>query len=58
MEVRVDYSSGSGSLNMGSRFTQVSGDEDDGVFETAGYHDAENRVTLSIDQGSGSFTIR
>jgi hypothetical protein len=60
MEARVDVAAGSGSFNLNQdRFSQVRGDErDDGVWETAGYDDAPNRVTLVLDIGSGSVTIR
>jgi hypothetical protein len=59
MEARLDVSDGSGSLSLDDRFTQVSGDDpDEGVWETAAYDDAPNRITLTLDVGSGSVRVR
>lgn len=58
LEARVEIDSGSGSVNLDlDRFHQISGDEDEGIWETANYSDAPNRVELLIEQGSGSLTI-
>lgn len=60
MEARVEVNDGAGSFSIDrDRFTQVSGSKDDhGVWETAGYEDAPNRVDLFIDIGAGSVRIR
>lgn len=58
MAAHVDMDSGAGSFNPGSRFIQISGDNHDGIWETADYANADNRVELIIDQGAGSVTIR
>ena len=60
MEARVQVNGGLGSFNIDrDRFTQVSGTKsDDGVWETAAYDDAPNRVELLIDIGAGSVSIR
>jgi hypothetical protein len=57
MAAQVEIDSGAGSFNPNSRFTQISGD-DDGIWETEDYKNADNRVELIIDQGAGSVTIR
>jgi hypothetical protein len=57
MAAQVEIDSGAGSFNPNSRFTQISGD-DDGIWETEDYENADNRVELIIDQGAGSVTIR
>lgn len=59
MEARLEVEDGSGSFNPDERFTQISGDErDEGVWETAAYEDAPNRITLNLDIGSGSVRIQ
>ncbi len=60
MEAQVEVQGGSGSFRLhGGRFHQVRGDErDEGVWETAGYDDASDKVDLFIDVGSGSVDIR
>jgi hypothetical protein len=60
MEARVEVNGGSGSFSVDrNQLTQVSGDQnDEGVWETAGYDDAPDRVNLIIDIGSGSVRIR
>lgn len=60
MEARIEVDGGSGSFSLDTdRFTQVQGDEsDEGVWETAAYDDATDRVEFVIDVGSGSITIR
>jgi hypothetical protein len=56
--VRIELDGGSGSFNASNRFELVSGDRDDGVFETGNYDRADDRIELKIDQGSGSITIQ
>jgi len=59
MAAQIDVDSGAGSFNPDSRFTQVSGDDnDEGVWETEDYDNADNRVELIVDIGAGSVTIR
>ncbi len=58
MEARIDVDGGSGSFHLPQdRFTQVSGDDDAGVWETAAYANADDRVNLVLDVGSGSIRI-
>lgn len=55
MRVRLD--SGSGAFRPDERFELVSGDRDDGVWETESLDSARVAIELKIDQGSGSITI-
>jgi len=58
MGAHIRLDKGSGSFQAASRFTLQSGRENgDGTWETAGYDDAEDRVTIDIDMGSGSVRI-
>jgi hypothetical protein len=57
--VRIDLEGGSGSFNPDASLELVSGDRDgDGTWETAGFGQAGQRITLEIDQGSGSINIQ
>ncbi len=58
-EARITVEDGAGSFNIdGSRFSQVSGrDDDDGVWETAGYERASDVLDLTIDISAGSVTV-
>ena len=57
VEARVEYDLGNGRLSVDERFTQVSGDRDEGVYETAGYDAAAEGIAVRIDSGNGSVTI-
>lgn len=57
VEARIDIDSGSGSFSADSRFVLISGDDDNGVWQTAGYGSADERLDIEIDAGSGSVTI-
>ena len=58
MEAQVNLDGGSGSFHLDeNRFKLVSGDADAGVWETAVYDNADDRVDLIIDAGSGSVRI-
>lgn len=56
--VRIKLDGGSGSFNPSNRFQLVSGDWDDGIFETKNYDSADDKIEMEIDQGSGSISIR
>lgn len=57
--VRVRLDSGSGSFNPGSEFILVSGERrGDGVWESKNYDAAEFIIEMTVDQGSGSITLR
>ena len=56
--MRVTLISGSGSFQPGERFELVSGERgDDGVWQTRNYANADYKLDLTIDQGSGSIQI-
>lgn len=58
MEARIEFDEGNGGINVdGSRFSLVRGDDDDGVYETANYGTAADRITLEVDSGNGSISI-
>lgn len=58
MEARIEFDEGNGSINVDdSRFTLVSGDRENGVYETANYDTAADRITLEVDSGNGSISI-
>lgn len=56
--LKLTLDDGSGSYNPGDRLRFVSGDMDDlSVWETEGYGNADYKIELTIDQGSGRLTI-
>lgn len=56
--MRVRLESGSGSFRPDDRFELISGEEnDDGIWETKNFATADDKLTLDIDQGSGSIRI-
>lgn len=57
VEARVEYDSGNGSVNVPGRFERVSGDRDDGVYETPGYDERAGGISIRVDSGNGSVTI-
>ena len=58
MEARVEVDSGSGLVSLGDRFERLSGDENDGVWQTPNYSaDSGNNILVRLDGGSGSFSI-
>lgn len=58
MEARIEFDEGNGSINVdGSRYSLVSGDRENGVYETANYDTATDRITLEVDSGNGSVSI-
>jgi hypothetical protein len=58
MGARVELDSGSGSVSLDDRFEQISGDDDDGVWETPNYDaDGANSILVFIDGGSGAISI-
>ena len=54
---RVEYDTGNGSLNVDDRFERVSGDRDEGVYETPGYDRSAGGLAIRLDSGNGSVTI-
>lgn len=57
VEARVEYETGNGSVGVDGRFERVSGDDDEGVYQTAGYEGAANRVLVEVNTGNGSLSI-
>ena len=55
--LRLRLDRGSGGFSPGDRVMLVSGDEDNGTWETDDYDLADTRAVLTIDQGSGSLRI-
>ena len=56
--VRVDFEAGSGQLHVDESFSQVRGEDNDGVWQTAGVDTADSMLDLTVDMGSGSVWIR
>ena len=57
MEIRIFLDGGSGAFRTDEHFTLVSGEPDDGIWESENYDAADNRIELDIDQGSGAIRI-
>lgn len=57
MEARIEFDEGNGQLNVDERFNLIDGDGRDGVYETAGYDSAANRILMIIETGNGSVRV-
>jgi hypothetical protein len=58
VEAQIRYNEGLGSVNVDEgRFTRVSGDDEEGVYETAGYASAADRITINLESGNGSISV-
>jgi hypothetical protein len=55
--MRVEYDTGNGSVNVDERFERVSGDEDEGVYETADYDATAGGLLMEINSGNGGVSI-
>ncbi|MGB1249974.1 MAG: LiaF transmembrane domain-containing protein [Candidatus Promineifilaceae bacterium] len=58
METQIDIKRGAGQFSADSRFKLVDGDLDDGVWQTAGYDSAENRLDIKIKSSAGSINVQ
>lgn len=59
MEARVEVDSGSGRVSLSDRFERISGDDQDGVWQTPNYdREGDNSILIIIDGGSGAISIR
>jgi hypothetical protein len=57
VEARIEFDEGNGRIAVDGRFEQVRGDDDRGVYQTAGYQDGAGlRVDLASGNGSISVT--
>lgn len=58
MTARVEVDSGSGHVSLDNRFTRISGDGADGVWQTPGYDpESDSGLLIILDGGSGAITI-
>ncbi len=58
MEARIVFDGGTGRFNGDERFELIEGDMDDGVWQTADYERAASRLSIEVDSGTGSVTVR
>ncbi len=56
--VRLEADPGLGGVETPGWLALVSGDDDDGVWETEGFSRADSRITITFDGGIGGLTIR
>jgi hypothetical protein len=54
---RIDYDRGNGGISVDQRFERIEGDEDEGVYETAGYSSTGDGIQIQIETGNGSLRI-
>jgi len=54
---RIEYNEGNGDVDVDDRFERVSGDNDEGAYETADYGRATEGILMHIDTGNGRATI-
>jgi hypothetical protein len=58
MSARVELDSGSGRVSLDDRFEKISGDDNDGVWETPNYDsDSANSMIIFIEGGSGAISL-
>ena len=58
MAARIELDGGSGRVSLDDRFVQISGDDEDGVWETPNYNsDGANSILIFIDGGSAAISI-
>jgi predicted membrane protein len=56
--VRLDADGGVGNINVPGGYTRISGEGDNGVWESEAYQDAAVRIEITVDGGVGNFTLR
>jgi hypothetical protein len=58
--VRLENQGGLGGVNVPGSFTRISGQDNNGVWETASYSSAssDERITLRVEGGVGGLTVR
>ena len=57
MEARIEIDSGTGGFRADDRFTLIEGERRDGVWQTADYERAANRLDIEIDSGTGGVSV-
>ncbi len=58
MAAQIEIDSGSGAVSLDGRFSQTSGDDEDGVWQTPNYQaNSDNNILIIIDGGSGAISI-
>lgn len=58
MAARIELDSGSGRVSLDERFELVSGDDEDGIWETPNYDSGrDDSILIFIDGGSGAISI-
>lgn len=57
MEARIEFDEGNGQLSVSERFELIEGDGREGVYETAGYASATNRILMIVETGNGSVRV-
>lgn len=57
VEARVEYDTGNGSINVPPHLRRVSGNSDEGAYETDGYNRAAGGLLLIVDSGNGTVNI-
>lgn len=57
MPARVVFDRGNGGISVDERFELVSGDREDGVYETTGYEDAAEGILIELETGNGAFRL-
>jgi predicted membrane protein len=56
--VRIDANTGLGEIDVPSDYAQVSGDDNDGVWESPAYNSDARQVNISFNGGIGGLEIR
>ncbi|MBN1921489.1 MAG: hypothetical protein JW892_09605 [Anaerolineae bacterium] len=56
--VRIVLDNGSGAFQPATRFTRVEGNDNETVWESEDYENAETQILLWIDQGSGAIRVK
>jgi hypothetical protein len=54
----LDASTGLGAVNVPSDYQRVSGDDDDGVWESSNFDESQRQIVIHYDGGVGGLTIR
>ncbi len=58
MEARINFDGGTGRFSGDERFELIEGEAGDGIWQTADYERAANRLDISIDSGTGNVSVQ